>query len=402
MYDWANSAFALSIMAVLFPLFLGSYWSSGASGTTVTARLAWATSAANFVVIVLAPVLGTIADAGGFRKRFLVTLAFLGAVMTTALGLVSEGNWWWALGFYMLASVGFYSSTVFYDSLLVDVTRPKYFDFVSALGFAMGYLGGASLLAIHVWMLTSPERFGLDSVTGAMKVAFVSVGAWWALFLLPLIKWVPESRHGVEVPRGVIRAAYRKLRSTFIHIGQYREALLFLVAYWLYIGGVFTVISMAANFGQRLGFDQTDLVVAFMVTNLAGFPATILYGLLGHRLGARVGLLLAIAVYIVVCVFAGFVTSIGQFYILAIVIGCVQGGVQGLSRSFFASLIPNDAPGEFFGFYGFVTKLSHVVGPALVGLGTLISDNPRFILLALLPLFVLGAGLLVRIPAPER
>jgi UMF1 family MFS transporter len=396
-YDWANSAFALSIMAVLFPLLLGSYWSAGDAGSSVTARLAWITAGANFVVAVLAPILGTIADAGGYRKRFLIVLAIAGAIMTASLGLVGEGDWPWALGLYMFASIGFYSSTVFYDSLLVDVTRPRNYDFVSTLGFSLGYLGGATLLAIHVWMLKSPQTFGLDSTMEAMKFAFVSVGAWWALFLAPLIKWVPETKRGIAVSTGVARAAYRELKNTITHIRQYRNVVVFLVAYWLYVGGVFTVISMAANFGQRLGFDQTDLVVAFMITNFVGFPATYLYGLLANRYGPKIGLYLALSVYIAVSGFAGFMSTIKEFYVLAIVVGCVQGAAQGLSRSLYASLIPADSPGEFFGFYNMVTKASHVLGPLIVAVAAMMSDEPRYVLLALLPLFVVGALLLSRV-----
>jgi UMF1 family MFS transporter len=401
-YDWANSAFALSIMAVLYPLFLGSYWSVGSSGSSVTARLAWITAAANLVVSILAPLFGTIADAGGYRKRFLVVLAIIGAVGTASLALVGEGNWGWALGLYLVASVGFYSSTVFYDSLLIDATEPKYFDFVSSLGFSLGYLGGASLLAVHVWMLTSPATFGLASIDEAMKVAFVTVGFWWALFLTPLIKWVPETKRQRVVSGGLIRAAYRELTTTITHIRQYRHIVQFLLAYWMYIGGVFTVIFMAANFGQRLGFEQTDLVKALMITNFVGFPATFLYGLLGHHFGPKVGLYLALAVYAIGSTLAAFMTNISEFYVLAIVIGCVQGGVQGLSRSYYASLIPVDAPGEFFGFYNMVTKFSHVLGPVLVGLAALVSDEPKYVLLALVPLFVFGGLLLAVTKKPAN
>jgi len=397
-YDWANSAFALSIMAVLYPLFLGNYWSAGASGAAVTARLAWITAAANFAVAVLAPVFGTIADAGGYRKRFLVVLALAGAIMTALLATVGEGDWPWALGLYMLASIGFYSSTVFYDSLLVDVTRPRYFDFVSALGFSLGYLGGALLLALHVWMLSSPATFGLASSIDAMKVAFVSVGAWWALFLTPLIRFVPEHKRELVVRESVLRTAYRELRSTIVKIGRYRSVVLFLLSYLLYIGGVFTVISMAVNYGQRLGFGDQDLVTALMVTNFVGFPATFLYGWLGHSFGAKTGIFLALVVYIAVSTWAVFMNTVSEFYAMAIIIGCVQGGVQGLSRSLYAALIPEDAPGEFFGFYNMTTKISHVIGPFLVGVAAVVSDEPKFILLALLPMFIAGAMLLVRVP----
>jgi UMF1 family MFS transporter len=386
LYDWANSAFALSVLAVLFPLFLGSYWSAGDDGASVTARLAWITAGASAVVSVLAPIFGTIADEGGYRKRFLLILALLGATMTASLALVGEGNWPWALTLYL-------------DSLIIDVTKPDNYKFVSSFGFSLGYLGGAVLLALHVWMLTSPATFGLASVNEAMKFAFISVGVWWAVFLIPLIVFVPESKRGVSAAGGAVRAAYKELRDTFTRIRRYRNISMFLLGYWFYIGGVFTVIFMAANFGQRLGFGQQDLVKALMITNFVGFPATLLYAFLGHRFGSKPGIFFALAVYIVVSAWAGFMTDVSQFYVLAIVIGCVQGGVQGLSRSLYASLIPVDQPGEFFGFYNMVTKLSHVLGPVIVGIAATFSDEPRFVLLVLIPLFILGAILLRQIPA---
>ena len=365
----------------------------------MTARLAWITAAASAIVSVLAPVFGTIADTGGFRKRFLLALALIGAFTTAMLGFVGEGNWPWALGLYLIASIGFYSSTVFYDSLIIDVTKPRYYSFVSSLGFSLGYLGGAALLALHVWMLTSPSTFGLASSTEAMKFAFVSVGVWWAVFLLPLIAFVPEHRSGIAVSSHVVRAAYAELKSTIREVRRYRNVVFFLLAYWFYIGGVFTVIFMAANYGQRLGFTQQDLVKALMITNFVGFPATLLYGLFGHRFGPRRGIYFALAVYVAVSSWAVFMTEVQQFYIMAIIIGCVQGGVQGLSRSLYASLIPPDQPGEFFGFYNMVTKFSHVLGPVLVGLAATFSEDPKFVLLILLPLFIGGALLLRQIPA---
>jgi len=400
LYDWANSAFALSVLAVLYPILLGSYWSAGDSGASVTARLAFVTAAASGIVSILAPIFGTIADTGGYRKRFLLVLALVGAAMTASLALVGEGDWPWALGLYLFASIGFYSSTVFYDSLLIDVTEPKYFHFVSSLGFSLGYLGGAILLALHVWMLLSPETFGMTTSTEVIKFAFVSVGVWWAVFLIPLILFVPENKSRALVAGSVVRTTYAKLKKTALEVRKYRNVVVFLAAYWLYFGGVFTVIFLAANYGQRLGFEQTDLVTALMITNFVGFPATLLYGFLGQRFGARAGIYLALIVYISVSSWAVFMTEVREFYVMAIIIGCVQGGVQGLSRSLYASLIPRDQPGEFFGFYNMITKFSHVLGPILVGLAATFSDDPGVVLLALLPLFI-GGGLLlsaVRIP----
>ena len=393
-YDWANSAFALSVLAVLFPLVLGNYWSVGDNGATVTARLGWITFAASVVVCITAPLFGTVADAGGYRKRFLFVLALIGAVMTAALGFVGEGQWEIALLVYLVAQVGYYSSTVFYDSLLIDVTEPRNYSFVSTLGFSLGYLGGALLLALHLWMVKSPATFGLDGVPDAFGLAFVSVGAWWLIFLVPLLYLVPEKHSAIEVRTGAIRAAYAELRATIREVGKYRNVVIFLSAYWLYIGGVFTVIFMAVNYGQRLGFADQDLVFALLITNFAGFPATLLYGFSAHRFGPKKGIYFALFVYIVACAWALQMTEIREFYVLAIIIGCVQGGVQGLSRSLYATLIPPDQPGEFFGFYNMTTKFAHILGPAMVAIAAMLTDEPKWILLVLMPLFFCGAFLL--------
>jgi MFS transporter, UMF1 family len=399
LYDWANSAFALSVMAVLFPLFLGSYWSAGESGAVVTQRLAWVTSAASAVVLVLAPVFGTIADAGGYRKRFLLVLALCGAAGTAALGVTPQAWWLGALALYLFGSVGYYCSTVFYDSLLVDVVAPRYYSFVSSLGFAIGYLGGATLLAAHVVMLMRPADFGFPDSSSVIRFAFITVGAWWALFTVPLVFLVQERAGPERVATDVVKVAYRQLRSTVRHIGNYRRVVLFLVSYWSYIAGVFTVIFMAVNYGQRLGFNQKDLVMALMITNFAGFPATLLYGAVGHRFGPKSGIYVALAVYIAVASWAVFMREVWQFYVMALIIGCVQGGVQSLSRSLYAELIPVERSGEFFGFYGMVTKFAHVVGPALVGIAAALSDRPQALLFVLLPLFLFGAWLLTRVPS---
>ncbi len=395
-YDWANSAFALSVLAVLYPLFLGSYWSDGASGSAVTARLAWITAGSSAIVCLIAPVFGTIADTGGYRKRFLFMLALLGATTTAALGIVGIGDWPIALALYLFASIGFYSSTIFYDSLLIDVTEPRNYSFVSSLGFSVGYLGGALLLALHVWMLLAPEIFGFASTDSVIKFAFMSVGAWWLIFAMPLLLFVPERHSTREVAGHVVRAAYEELKSTIKQIRQYRNVVIFLIAYWLYIGGVFTVIFMAVNYGQRLGFSRQDLIIALMITNITGFFATLLYAYFGHKYGPKRGIYFGLAVYIVMSIWAMFMVDVKQFYIMAIVIGCVQGGVQGLSRSLYASLIPPEQPGEFFGFYGMLTKFAHVLGPVLVGIAAMLSDDPKWVLLALMPLFI-GGGMLLTV-----
>lgn len=399
LYDWGNSAFALSVLAVLFPLFLGSYWSAGDEGSAVTARLALATLGASLVVSVLAPLLGAIADTGGYRKRFLFYLAVLGAVTTAGLSLIGEGGWPWALALFMLASIGYYSANVFYDSLIIDVSHPRYFSLVSSLGFSLGYFGGASLLALHVWMLRAPATFGFDGTAGVFKFAFISVGIWWIVFLMPLMFIVDEGKAAESPEASTVRAAYRALLNTFSEIRKYRNVLTFLVAYWLYIDGVFTVIFMAVNFGQRLGFSSTDLVTALLLTNFVGFPATLAFGALGHRFGEKSAIYLALSVYIGVACWAAYLENVAQFYAMAIAIGLVQGGVQGMSRALYASLIPREQSGEFFGFYNMLTKVAHILGPFLIFLVATFSEQPKYILAALVPVFVAGWLVLTRVKA---
>lgn len=403
LYDWANSAFALSVLAVLFPLVLGRYWAGDGSGADTTVRLSSITTVASVIVFLSAPILGTIADAGGYRKRFLLVFAVVGALATCGLGFVGQGDWPMALALYLVASIGYYSSIVFYDSLIIDVTEPRNYSLVSTLGFAAGYLGGAVLLALHLWMLKSPQTFGLENATEAFSAAFISVGVWWLVFLLPLLFFVRERHSPIETRDHPIRAAYAELRSTLCEVGKYRNVTIFLGGYWLYVGGVFTVIFMAVNYGQRLGFDDSDLVLALLISNFVGFPATLIYGALAHRFGAKKGIYFALFAYVGACLWAIQMSSIREFYIMAIVIGSVQGGVQGLSRSVYASLIPAEQPGEFFGFYSMTTKLAHVLGPTTVTIAAVLSDDPKWVLLALMPLFLAGALLLalVRVPPVE-
>jgi UMF1 family MFS transporter len=400
-YDWGNSAFALSVLAVLFPLFLGVYWSAGDPGTAVTSRLTWATAIASVIVSVIAPVIGAVADSGGFRKRFLFAFATFGAISTAALYVVDEGGWFWALGFYIFASVGYYSANVFYDSLIVDVCRPRYYSLVSSLGHAIGYFGGALLLTLHVWMLYTPQTFGLDDTNEVVRFAFISVGIWWVIFMMPLMFIVQESKSSRVTSGGTVRAAYQELSKTFHKIRSYRNVFLFLAAYWFFIGGLFTVIFMAVNFGQRLGFGEQDLVTALLITNFVGFPATLAYGYLGHRFGPKNAIYLGLGVYIIIVCWAAFLKEVSQFYAMAIAIGMVQGGVQGMSRSLYAALIPAEHSGEFFGFYNMVTKFSHILGPVLVGIVAWLSDEPKYILIALLPMFVIGALMLMRVDTSD-
>lgn len=397
-YDWANSAFATTVMAGFFPLFFKEYWNSGVADTVSTFRLGMANSAASLVVVLCAPLLGAIADHLDRRKGFLLLFAALGVVMTGALHFVAAGDWQLAALCYGLAILGFSGGNLFYDALLLGVARPAQLDRVSALGFALGYLGGGLLFAFNVLMVLHPDWFGLPDKATAVRVSFLSVALWWAVFSVPLFLRVREARAAERVrARDAVARGFGQLRRTLREIGRLPHTFLFLVAYWLYIDGVDTIVRMAVDYGMSLGFPSNSLIVALLITQFVGFPAAIAFGRLGDRIGARAGILVALAVYMAVTAWGAFMTAVWEFYLLAAVIGLVQGGVQSLSRSLYARLIPPGRSAEFFGFYNMLGKFAAVLGPALMGWVGVLSGSPRIGILSVLALFVVGAALLLRV-----
>jgi MFS transporter, UMF1 family len=401
-YDWANSAFATTVMSGFVPLFNQDYWSVGSDQTASSWRLGVANSVAGIVVAVLAPILGAIADRGGARKRFLLFFAALGMAMTVGLSFAAEGQWGLALTLYAVAGIGFSGANVFYDSLLVNVAEREKLDVASALGYSLGYVGGGLLFALNVFMVSKPEVFGLEDVSQAVRWSFLTVAIWWAVFSIPLLLFVREGpverRHAESLAR-IVRSGLSQLLGTFHEIRRLRTVFTFLVGYWLYIDGVGTVIRMAVDYGRELKLPGNSLILALLITQFVGFPAAIVFGKLGEKLGAKLGILIGLAVYVGGCVFGCFMTSVTQFYALAVTVGLVQGGVQSLSRSFFARLIPADKAGEFFGFYNMLGKFAVILGPILMaGVGKL-THNPRAGILSLILLFVGGAALLIPVKA---
>ncbi len=400
-YDWANSAFATVVMAGFFPLFFKQYWSAELPVTESTFHLSVANSLAGLLIVLLAPLLGAIADAGSLRKRMLFLFAALGILMTASLYGIGQGQWLAALISFVLAVLGFMGSVVFYDALILNVAPEHELDRVSALGFGLGYLGGGLLFAFDVAMTLWPETFGLADAAEAVRLSFLSVAVWWALFSIPLFLWVPETqgeriRFGVAVRRGL-----GQLRHTFDEVRRLRVVFLFLLAYWLYIDGVDTIIRMAVDYGMSIGLDSEGLIIALLITQFVGFPAALGFGLLGQRWGAKRGILLALGVYLLVTVWAYFMDSSREFYILAVAIGLVQGGVQSLSRSLYARLIPPDKSAEFFGFYNMMGKFAAVLGPVMMGTVGLLTGSPRAGILSVGLLFVLGALLLLFVDEEE-
>jgi UMF1 family MFS transporter len=401
-YDWANSAYATTVMAGFFPIFFKQYWSAGANVAQSTFYLGLANSLASVVVALFAPVLGAIADGASARKKFLLVFAALGVVMTGSLYFVERGDWATAVALYVMASLGFLGGNVFYDSLLVTVAPEHKRDMVSALGYALGYLGGGLLFAFNVWMTLQPATFGLADASAAVRVSFVCVAAWWAVFSIPVMLFVSDPPRATEGSLGqVVQAGLRQFVDTFRHIRQLRTVALFLLAYWLYIDGVDTIVVMAVDYGMSLGFDSNSLIVALLITQFVGFPAAVVFGKLGERLGAKTGILVGIAIYIAVTVWAYSMDNVSEFYGLAVVVGLVQGGVQALSRSLYSRLIPADKAAEFFGFYNMLGKFAAVIGPVLVGWVGVVTGSPRVGVLSIIILFVVGGALLATLRFPN-
>jgi UMF1 family MFS transporter len=402
-YDWANSAFATTVMAGFFPVFFKQYWNAGVVATESTFRLGMASGIASLIVALMAPTLGAIADRGGARVRLMMLFTVLGSAATAGLALVGQGQWLWAVALYLAASLGFWGGIVFNDSLLLHVAEPDEYDVVSGYGYALGYLGGGLLFAVNVLMTLHPAWFGLADAAQAVRVSFVSVGIWWFVFALPCAFFVRERHAAREVqPDEAVRQGLQELVGTLREITRYRPVLWFLAAYFLYIDGVNTIIKMAVDYGLSLGFPASGLVAALLLTQFVAFPAALAFGWLGRKIGARRGIFIALAVYSAATFYAYLIKDARDFYTLAVIIGLVQGGVQSLSRSYFGRLVPEGKSSEFFGFYNMMGKFAAVLGPLLTGITARLTGDSRLSILSILILFVAGGALLVVASRAER
>lgn len=390
LYDWANSAFATTVMAAFFPIFFSSYWSMGADSATSTFWLGVGNSAASLLVAIISPVIGAIADRGSYKKRFLIFFAYLGAIMTFCLAFLHAGQWVAAVCIYVIANIGFASANSFYDSLLTCVASEKKIDFVSSLGYSLGYIGGGLLFLINILMYLMPEKFGLADAVAAVKFSFGTVGVWWALFSIPLILWVKEPKGPHLSISTAAREGFRDLGHTFRNLRKLPNTAIFLVGYWCYIDGVDTIIKMATDYGTSLGFPASSLIVALLITQFVAFPSAILYNTFGQKVGIKRALLVAIGAYTIIAVFGFFMTKVIHFYLLAVCIGLFQGGIQALSRSYFSRLIPKENSSQFYGFFNMLGKFASIVGPLLFGVVTLITGQQRYGILSLVVLFAVG------------
>jgi UMF1 family MFS transporter len=399
LYDWANSVFATSVVAAILPVYFAKVAGAVMPAHQATAVWGYASAIALAITALFSPVLGALADQTRRRKPYLLACILLGAGGTVALAILPGSSWWTLLGAFGVAFIAFATGNVLYDSLLPSVASDEEMHAVSARGFAWGYLGGGLLLAVHLALVLMPRRFGLPDAAAATRVAFGSVAAWWLLFSIPLMRDVPEpegQRHGVPA-RQLAGATFRQLGRTLAHLRERPDLLRFLVAFWLYSDGIGTIIKMATIYGAEVGIGQKDLIGALLMVQLVAAPASLAFGRLAGPLGPKRAVLLGIAGYCGISVFAYFLARPWQFWVLGAMVALFQGGTQALSRSMFASLVPREQSGELFGFYSVSEKLAGVVGPILFGVVTQLSHGGRLATLTLLPLFLGGAWMLTRV-----
>jgi UMF1 family MFS transporter len=398
LYDWANSAFTTTVIAGFFPVFFKKFWSEGIDSQITTSRLGLTLGITGIIMAILAPIWGRKTDLAASRKRWLVGFAWMAMLATASLAFIPQGQWIWALLSYVICYITFEASIVFYDSLLIEVAHKKDFEKISSLGYAMGYLGGGLMFLINVMMTLKPEMFGLKDNVEAVQMSFITVAVWWFVFTLPLIFFLKEKPH----PEAALYSeekwwqAFPQLIISFKKLWTQKPIIYFLIAYWFYIDGVSTVYTMAVDFGLSIGLADADLMKALLVTQFVGFPSALLFGKLSERISVKFLLMTCLVVYTLVLFASSAMKTGTDFMILACFVGLVQGGIQALSRSYYAHLVPPHQKSEYFGFYNIIGKSASFVGPLLIALVTWLTHNHRLSLSSITLLFVLGGYFLMK------
>lgn len=416
-YDWAISSMQTVITTAVFPIYFLKVAGDGRTPEEATQWWGYANTIAAVVVAVLGPVLGAVADVRAAKKRFMAFFLLLGVAATAAMFFIEHGELLFASVLFILSVGGATASLTFYESLLPHIATEEEIDRVSTAAYGLGYLGGGVLLAVNLAWISAPATFGLPAGEGLSqrdatlpaRLAFLSVAVWWLLFSIPTLRGVPEPprlREGDEpggappLGRAVVMA-FTRLGETLREMRQYRQAFLVMVAFTVYNDGIQTIIKMATAFGTEIGIGQSDLITAILLVQFIGIPFAFLFGSLAGRIGAKRAILLGLAVYTGICGYGYFVDSARDFYLLAVLVGLVQGGTQALSRSLFASVVPKHKSGEFFGFYSVFEKFGGILGPLVFALAVQGGGSSRVAILWVIAFFVVGGGLLWRVDVAE-
>lgn len=403
LYDWANSAFATTIMAAVLPEFYSSVAGSTLHRTTATSYWGYSNATAMAIIAITAPILGAMADHSSAKKRFLGGFAFVGIVATALLVGIGKGMWLYASVLYVLGRVGFGCANIFYDSLLPHIASREEIDRVSAEGYAYGYMGGGILLAINLLMILRPEFFWIPDAEWASRISFLTVAVWWAVFSIPIFADVPEPP--AFVSRGEsynpLLAGYQRLSTTFREVRRFKELVKFLAAFWLYNDGIGTIIIMAVIFGAEIGIGRFHLIGAILMVQFLGVPFTMLFGRLPERIGTKESILAALIVYTGIAILGYFMRTPAHFWLLAFLVSVVQGGTQALSRSMYGSMTPLAKSAELFGFYNVSSKFAGILGPALFAVVGQLTGSSRSGIISLIAFFLSGALVLAMVKHKE-
>ncbi|MBI5183200.1 MAG: MFS transporter [Nitrospinae bacterium] len=399
MYDWANSGFATTIMAAVLPVFYSSVAAVDLTKTQATSYWGYTNSVGMLLIALSAPILGAIADHSGTRKGFLCIFASVGIVFTGLMVLISTGDWLMASIFFIFASIGFAGANIFYDSLLPHVAGKDKIDQISTMGYALGYLGGGLLLLINIAMILRPSFFYIPDPQWGYRLSFLSVAIWWGLFSIPIFMNVKEPKpiHFIGESKNWLKAGFQRLCKTFGEVRRFTEAFKFLIAFWIYNDGIGTIIIMATIFGNEIGIAHEHLIGAILAVQFVGVPFSILFGRLSRLVGPKISILIGLIIYTGISIGGYFMYHPLHFWILAILVGVVQGGTQALSRSLYGRLIPKDRSAEFFGFYDISSKFSGIIGPMLFGIVGQITGSSRLGIISLVIFFIVGGVILTSV-----
>lgn len=399
LYDWANSAYSMTVTSTILPIYFKSVTqSAGVASNVSTAYWGYANSIYTILLVLIAPILGTIADYKGYKKKFFALFFTIGIIFTALLSIIPTPLWILLLIFYIISAIGFSGTNTFYDAFLVDVTTEERMDKVSTYGFAWGYIGSTIpfIICIAIVMLSQFKLIPIDGMT-ASKISFVITAIWWGVFSIPIFKNVKQ-QHGIEIDPNPVINSFKRIFKTLRNIRKHKAAFMFLIAYFFYIDGVDTIIKMSTAYGTDLGISSTMLLVILLVTQFVAFPFALLYGKLAERFKAKNMLFVGIIVYTVICIYAYFMKTTLDFWILAMLVGTSQGGIQALSRSYFGKLIPKESANEFFGFYNIFGKFAAIMGPLLLGIVAQVTGKTSNGVFSIILLFIVGGILLTRVP----
>ena len=415
MYDWANSAMVCVIFTAVFPIYYEQVACAGIKQEDASGRFALATTIGMVLIAVISPLLGTIADFNGGKKRMLAGFLTLGLASVAGMFFIYTGDWILASVLFILANIGANGSFVFYDALLPHIASDDEIDRVSTAGYALGYIGGGTLLAVNLAWILKPQWFGLPSGEGLSaaqatlptRLSFLSAAIWWLVFSIPLFQRVREpAPRGERTADGAlkqlpIRAAVDRLIETGRSLQRYRQALLMLLAFLIYNDGIGTIMRMATIYATEIQIPKEFTIAAILIVQFVGIPCAFLFGTLAGVIGAKRSIGIGLFVYAMICVVGYFMSTGMHFLLLAILVGLVQGGTQALSRSLFASLIPRDKSGEFFGFFGVAEKFAGIFGPAIFFVINWLSGSSRGAIVSIIAFFVVGGLLLTQVDVAE-